>query len=148
MVALWGRLTLRTPFGNCYKLREGVGIPHRHIGQHLAVNIHVGLLQPSHEPAVGESLLPRRGIDPDDPKTPEITFALAAMAIGVAQGLQQGLVGAAVEGMLRPSMSLGLLEHLLMTTPGYNPAFYSSQDFASLKNTVRASLSETYCWDE
>ena len=141
-------LALRTPLGDCYKLGEGTGIRHRHIGQHFAVDNHAGLLQSIHEPAIGESLLPCRGIDPDDPKAPEIALALTAMAIRVAQGLQQRLVGAAVEGMFRPTVPLRLLEHLFMTTPGYNSTFYSGQVFASLKNRAIASLSESYCWDE
>jgi len=115
------------PFGNCGKLGEGIGVPHRHIGEHLAVDLNPRLPQAIDESAIGEPLLPGGGIDAYNPQPPEIALSLAAVTIGVAQGLHHRLMGDAIVGMPHPTLSLGQLQHLLMATAGYNPTFYPGQ---------------------
>jgi len=115
------------PFGNCGKLREGIGVPYRHVGEHLAVDLDPRLLQAIDESAIGEPLLSGGGIDAYNPQSPEIALSLAAVTIGVAKGLHHRLVGNAIVGVSHPALSLGQLQHLLMSTAGYKPAFYPGQ---------------------
>src|SRR3990172_7810293 len=92
-------------------LREGRGIGDREVGQHLAVETDLRLLQSRHELVVGESLLPRGRVDADDPEPPEHALArpaggnraLAAVALGLLEDLAALLPP--VDGTLDPSQA-------------------------------------------
>ena len=49
-------------------LRERRLVEHREVGQHLAVDLDVGALQPGHECAVAHAELAHRGVDARDPQ--------------------------------------------------------------------------------
>jgi len=112
--------------GNSHDLGEGGGIPYRHVGKHLAIDVNPGLIKAVDEPAVRETMLTGGGIDTDDPQPSEIALSIAAMVIGIAQGLHHRLVGDAVAGVPCPHLSLGELKYLLMTAMGSDAAFYPS----------------------
>ncbi len=59
---------LEGPLGGLRQLGESLRVPHREIGQHLAVELAAGLLEAPDEPVVGESVQARRRVDPEDPE--------------------------------------------------------------------------------
>src|SRR4051794_31237463 len=63
--------------------RERGGIVIGDGGQHLAVDLDLGLLQAVDEPAVGEPVLAHRGVDALDPQTAEVALLVAPVAVGV-----------------------------------------------------------------
>src|SRR5271156_1965840 len=113
--------------GNCL---ERLGLADRDIGQYLAVEIEPGQLDAVHELRVGQSVLPRAGIDPLDPQGAKIALAVAPVAIGVAQRLLDLLDRDAVGGAAAPAIALGELEDLLVTGVSGNPAFDACQGSA------------------
>ena len=119
-------ISLLLLYRNGDDLGEGGRIPYRHVGKHLAIDINPGLIKAVDEPAIGETMLTGSGINTDDPQPSEIALSIAAMAIGIAQGLQHRLVGDAVAGVPCPHLSLGELQYLLMTAMGSDAAFYPS----------------------
>src|SRR5262249_39688855 len=90
-------------------LRVGRG----QIGQDLPIDRDAGLPQAGHQAAVRQAVLPRRGVDADDPQTAELALASASIAIGVAEGLLDRLLGGPVQLALAGVVPLRQLEHLL-----------------------------------
>src|SRR3712207_8664906 len=52
-------------------LRERRRIAHREVGEHLPVEVDLGLLEARHELVVREALLPGRRVDAEDPQPPK-----------------------------------------------------------------------------
>src|SRR4029450_7580256 len=92
--------------------REGGRIAHREVREHLAVELDVRLPATGDELVVGQPLLPGRGVDPDDPKTPEDALLLLAVAIGMDVGLDDRLLRLAVGDVRLAYVALRLVEHL------------------------------------
>src|ERR687895_1932514 len=92
------------------KAPEGLRVADGDVGQHLAVDLDAGLLQAVHELAVRHALLARGRVDADDPQPPEVTLAVAAVAVGVRVGLEQGLLGPLVALRGLAAVALGPLE--------------------------------------
>src|SRR3712207_1419483 len=59
------------------KASERLGIAHGDVGQHLAVDLDLGQLQPVHELAVRHAVLTRGGVDARDPQAAEVTLLVA-----------------------------------------------------------------------
>jgi len=78
------------------KASERLGIADGDVREDLAVHLDLGEAKTVHELAVGQPLAPRRGIDAGDPEAAEVALLVAAVAIGVAVGLEQRLLGAPV----------------------------------------------------
>ena len=98
---------------------------HGDIGKHLAVELDPGLLQPVDQPAIGEAILARRGVDALDPQRAEGALLHLAVAIGVLAGLLDRLLGDA-DGILAAAViALGLLDHLAVAGMGGNAAFHT-----------------------
>src|SRR4051794_26265169 len=92
------------------KTSERLGIANGDVRQDLAVELDLGQPQSVHQLAVGHALAARGGVDADDPKAPEVALLVAAIAVGVAVGLEQGLLRAPVAGMGLTTEALGALE--------------------------------------
>src|SRR5262249_1978355 len=67
-------------------------VVHRDVGQHLAVDRDVRLLEAVHQAAVGQAELARTGVDADDPQRAELALALLAADVRVLVGLRDGLL--------------------------------------------------------
>src|SRR3954447_15205106 len=100
--------------GSLGKSAERLRIVHGEIRQHLAVDLDPGLVQAVDELRVAHALAPRGGVDPDDPKAPEVALSVAPVAVGVAARAHDLLVGEAVARMLPSPVAPGLLEDLLL----------------------------------
>src|SRR5688572_11970336 len=94
--------------------RERGLVEHREVGEHLAVDLDLRLLQARHERAVGEAELAHRGIDARDPERPERALAVAAVAVGVLPRLHHRFLGDAVDVAPAAAEALGLGEDLLV----------------------------------
>ena len=61
--------------GDFCEFRESFRVVDRYLGEHLPVDLDIGLLQSIDEPAVAQSVNPGRCVDPGDPELPEISLA-------------------------------------------------------------------------
>src|SRR5213076_1676816 len=91
---------------------EGVRIGYGEIGQHLAVEPDLRLPAAGDELVVREPVLPRRGVDAQDPKAPELPLPVLPIAVGVGERVLDLLLRLAVARVLEAPVALGLLEHL------------------------------------
>src|SRR5688500_11202944 len=93
-------LGLRRHLGECSGLGDG------HVGEHLAVDRDACRLESPHQLRVAESVLARRGVDPDDPQPAIIALLLLAADERVLAGGVDRLFGGAIQ------LALGLVEAL------------------------------------
>src|SRR4051812_9870593 len=105
------RLGSRRLPGGLSKSAERLSVADGDIGQHLAVELHLGQAQAVHELAVAHALLAGRGVDALDPQAAELALAVLAVAVGVGARLEQLLLRALVARMLLAAVALGPLEN-------------------------------------
>ena len=74
---------------------ERVPVTNGEVGEHLAVDLDLGCLQPGDEPGVGDVVLTARGVDAHDPELAELTLARTTVAVRVVAGVHDLLVGLA-----------------------------------------------------
>src|SRR5262249_2821439 len=94
------------------ELRERVGVADREVGEHLAVELDVGRLQPGDELVVREAVRAGAGVDPNDPEPPERALAVLAVAVRVDERVLDLLLRVLVVRALEAPVALGLLENL------------------------------------
>jgi len=87
------RLPFRCLLGHRGQLLEGFRIADGQLGQELAIDIHVGFLEPADEHAVGKTMLARRGIDAGDPQLTEIALLPPAVLVGVLKPTEDRFFG-------------------------------------------------------
>lgn len=95
------------------------------VGQDLAVDLDIGLLELIDEPGVGEAMFAGSGVDLDGPELAE--FALFLFAVGEleAPGMQGRFLGLAVFGFAGPQKALRVLEKFLAALCCFWSTFYS-----------------------
>src|SRR5947199_191790 len=98
---------LEVVLGNLHQPGKGTAVAHGQVSQHLAVDLHTGLAKAVHQLVVGQTRLPRRGVDPGDPQAAHLALAPATVAIGVSEGVQDGLVGRPEQELLGKPEALG-----------------------------------------
>src|SRR5436305_6374285 len=81
------------------------------VGQHLAVELHLGLLQAGDEPRVRHARHASGGVDAGDPQRAEVATADAAPARGLHQRALNRLDGALVAVVPAAAEPAGELEH-------------------------------------
>src|SRR5262249_8993549 len=121
-------------------------IAHRQVGEHLAVELDLGLLAAGDELAVREPLLPGRRVDADDPERAHRALANLAITVGVDERAVDLLLGAAVAGVLEAPVALGLLEDLaalLARVDRSLDAWHRSQPLPRSFSTFFSSLGAT-----
>ena len=89
----WGSGGGESPLGGAHQRREGGSIAHGEVRQHLAVNLDAGLRQPVDKAAIGQALSAGSGIDTLDPEAAELPLAVPPVGVGVAQRVEDRLVG-------------------------------------------------------
>ncbi len=72
---------------------ESCGLIHCEVSEHLAVDLDAGLVNKTHELAVGKFFLTRCGIDTLDPESAEVALFLLAVAISVSQTFLPSILG-------------------------------------------------------
>ena len=100
-------------------------IAHGHVCQHLAVDGNLILLHAMDKAAVGYAVLPGGSVNARDPKPPQITFARAAITIGVPETLQHGLVSPPVELAASAVLTFGHLEDFFVPLTAMRSSFYT-----------------------
>src|SRR5579875_649174 len=85
-----------------------------HLGQHLAVNLDIGVVDSVHEPAIRDAIHARCCVDARDPETTHIALAIAAVTVHIRQRTHDGLVRGAEEPPACATMAFGQLQDLLM----------------------------------
>ena len=84
---------------------ERVRVGDGEVGQALAVDGDAGQPQALDEPVVGDVVRAGRGVDAGDPQLPEVALAGLAVAVLVGRGVEQLLLGLAVEPGALPPVS-------------------------------------------
>ena len=95
------------------------------VGEHLAVDLDAGLLQPVDQTAVGQTVVTRGGVDTGDPERAEFALFLTTVTIGVLAGLDDRLLGDPEDFASGAIIALGLFEDLLVPRVGGDAAFDS-----------------------
>src|SRR6266536_4578315 len=91
---------------------ERLRIVYGELRQHLAVERDLGLAKAGHELGVRELVLPRGGVDADDPQPPERPLLVLAVTVGVVERMLDLFLRVAVRGLLQPPVALRLAENL------------------------------------
>lgn len=92
-------------------LIKGTRIVNRDFGEHLTIELNIGLLQSTDELAVADPMLSHSGADPGDPQLAKVAPASTAVAEGVDTGSNQGFLGGSQEFPPPADKTLGSLEH-------------------------------------
>ena len=90
---------------------ERVGVGHRQIGQHLAVDLDAGQVQPVDQAAVAQAVEASPGVDALDPQLAEVPLAGAAVPEGVLHRVHELLVGRPVGTALVAVVPLRLFQN-------------------------------------
>src|SRR5581483_4525621 len=103
--------------GGCLRLtgerRKGRGARHGEVRQALAIQRDAGLLQAAHELSVSEAVLPRGGVDADDPEPAEVPLLAAAADVGVLERRVDRFLRGAVQLALVGVVALRQRQQLL-----------------------------------
>src|SRR3954453_14851292 len=91
-----GSLSGRGLPGCLHESAERLGVAHGDVGQHLAVQLDSGQLEPVHELRVAHAVQLGRGVDTGDPQAAEVPLAVAPIAVGIRLRLDQRFLGALV----------------------------------------------------
>src|SRR5215472_8792906 len=119
---------------------EGRRVVHRNVGEHLAVDLHAGLVQSVDDAAVGKAVDTRRRIDARDPERAELALVLPPVAVGVLPRLDDGLLRRAIDLAPGVVVALRLAKNLLVTAAGRHATLYSCHGAARLTLVGKALL--------
>src|SRR5581483_13127 len=106
--------------GALHLLRDGTErrlVVHGELRQHLAVDGEADLAETVDQPAVGKTVDARGRIDARDPQCPELALLSAPVAICILAGLDDRLLGGAIDLAAGVVVALRLAENLLVTAP-------------------------------
>ena len=93
---------------------ERAAVADREVGQDLAVDLDLRLLEPGDELPVGQPVLAGGRVDPDDPQLAHLALALLAVAGRVGERVQQRLAGGLDQLRLGALAAFGRLEQALV----------------------------------
>ena len=97
---------------------ECLGIVHRQVGKHLAVEADVLLGELAHKLRIGDTLLAAGGIDTLDPKGAEIALLGFAVTVCVGKTFLIGVLRNRPNILSRQEVATGSFEDLLAARPG------------------------------
>src|SRR6185312_17344645 len=101
---------------------ERLGLVHRDVGEHLAVEGDAGKVQRVDELTVGQPFGADRGVDSLDPQGAEAPLLHLAVAVGILPGLLDRLAGDADRVLAAAVIALRLLkEAFVLGAGGYTP---------------------------
>jgi hypothetical protein len=98
---------------------------HSNIGENLAVNLDLSLVQAIDQAAVRQAVQTCGRIDTRDPQLTELTFALAAVTVRVLASLNNSLLGCLEQFGTRTIVALRFAEDFLMACFGGYATFNS-----------------------
>src|SRR6185436_17974357 len=117
---------------------------HRQVGEHLAVDLDVRLLEPGHERAVAHSQLAHRCVDARNPQRAHGTLLVAAVAVGVLPRLHHRLFGDAEDVAAAAAEALGLPDYFLVARARRDSTLDSWH--GALLTSREASREWRACW--
>ena len=79
--------------GEADELRESLGVFDCHVGEDLAVQRHIRLLERIDESPIAQALRSNCGTDARDPQLAEVPLAILSASVGVGQSLVYTLCG-------------------------------------------------------
>src|SRR6185436_12251073 len=133
----------------CFDLARDRGerglVAHGEVGEHLAVDVDLRLLQPRHEARVVHAELAHRGVDARDPQRADHPLLVAAVAVGVLPRLHHRLLGDAIDVAAAAAEALRLLEDLLVARARRDASFYAWHG-ALLTTSTAAWNGSPPCW--
>src|SRR6185369_12101583 len=106
-------------------LRKRRGVADGDVGERLAVELDLGLLQAGDERAVGHAVLAGRRVDPDDPQLAHLALALLAVAGRVGHRVEVRLARCLDQPGLRPLAAFGRVQQALVSLVGGDAALDS-----------------------
>src|SRR3569833_2851778 len=118
-------LSRETRFGFFRLGAEGDLVEHGEISKNLAVDLDRGLPQTIHQATVGQAEIACRGVDTHDPQAAEFALAHATIAIGILAGLGHRVGGDAKNVAALTVITLGLIQHFLVTGTCRYTTFHS-----------------------
>jgi hypothetical protein len=66
---------------------KSLRVVHSQVGQHLAADLYILVMEFTHKNRIGHPMFPGGGIDPLDPQSPEITFFNPSVTVGIKHTL-------------------------------------------------------------
>ena len=111
---------------------ESGGIMHGNVGQHLAVNLDPGLIQPVDKAAIRHIVLAGRGIDALDPQRTKRTLAPFTVAVGVLHRFLDRLFGDSNRIFTPAIKAFGGVEDFFVLGVGRHTPFYASHALSLL----------------
>src|SRR5262245_27019066 len=114
-------------------LRKRAGVAHGEIGQDLAVEVDVGLLQALDELAVTQALRADGRIDADDPQAAEPALALLSVPRRVGERVEQGFAGRLDQPRTRALAAFRVLQEALVAGVGGDAALDSGHSIGLLE---------------
>ena len=85
-------------------------VEHGDIREDLSIELDFRFTKTIHKAAIGQPVLPRGGVDANDPKPTHLALALAAVAVGHRAGANHGLLGELVGALAPAAVTFGLLD--------------------------------------
>src|SRR5439155_23678850 len=102
---------------------ERLGLMHRDVGEHLAVERDAGEVQRVDELAIGQPFRADRGVDALDPQSPEAPLFHLAVAVGMLPGLLDRLAGDSDRVLAPAIIALRLIQDALVLGAGGYTSF-------------------------
>src|SRR5262249_23754046 len=109
----------------CRDGAKGGGIMYGQIREHLAIDLDVGFEQSIDQAAVGQAVQACSSVDTGNPQRAEFALLLAAIAVRVLAGLDDCLLGGAIDLAAGVVIALCLAKNLLVTATGRHSTFDS-----------------------
>ena len=110
--------------GQLNQASKGCTVAHSHVGQDLAIQIDVGLLQPMHQAVVGQPIEPGGCVDTRDPQPTKVTLAIAAITVHIEERLHHRLMGSLPEAAFPSYLTLRESSNSIVSSSGLRPTFY------------------------
>jgi len=99
------------------------GIRDGEISQDFSVKTNACDFKPTHEFAVGQFIHARRRIYPNDPQSPEVSFADTTIAIGIHERPIDRIRRCAEQLAMASTKPLGQIQYFFSPSVGFEPSF-------------------------
>src|SRR3954468_8593382 len=110
-----GTLGALRDFGDATERRA---VAHGEVGEDLAVDLDVRALKAADQLTVRQAVLPRGGVDPDDPQLTHLALALLPVARGVRERMEERFAGRLDQLRSGAAATLRRLEQALVPLVG------------------------------
>jgi hypothetical protein len=99
------------------------GIRDGEISQDFSIKTNACDFKPTHEFAVGQFIHTRRRINPNNPQSPEVSFADTTITIGIHERLIDRIRRCAEQLAMASTKPLGQIQYFFSPSAGFEPSF-------------------------